>query len=127
MHVTALPRPVRYLGVGATGVPVDVGVTLLVATVVGILPAQAAGWAVAATWNWFWNASVTWDGDRSPREWLRYLGVDAGRLAVRIGVVWAFVGVLPDVVATIFGIVTAAGLGFVGFDRFVFGSVGDGR
>jgi len=127
MHVSALPRPVRYLGVGATGVPVDVGVTLLVATVVGILPAQAAGWAVAATWNWIWNASLTWDGDHSVREWVRYLGVDAVRLAVRVGVVWATVGVLPDVVATIVGIGAAALLGFVGFDRFVFGGVDGGR
>lgn len=121
MHLTALPRPVRYLGVGATGVPIDIAVTLLVATVVGVVPAQGAGWAVAATWNWFWNASLTWDGEHSLREWSRYLGVDAGRLAVRIGVVWAVAGAVPDVVATIVGIAAAAVLGFVGFDRLVFG------
>lgn len=123
MHVTdTVPRPVRYLGVGATGVLVDLLVTTGVAMVVGLLPAQAVGWAVAASWNWRWNTMLTWDGDGTLAEWATYCTVDAGRLAVRLVVVWAVIDAVPGLVATAAGIASAAALGFLGFDRLVFTS-----
>lgn len=116
-----LTKPASYFVVGATGVPIDVAVTTLASVGVGIVAAQAVGWLVAATWNWTWNRRKTWASDADPwREWARYLGVDAGRLAVRLGVVAVVAGVVPGIVATVLGIVAAAALGFLGFDRMVF-------
>jgi putative flippase GtrA len=116
-----LTKPATYLIVGATGVPIDVAVTTVASIGVGIVAAQAVGWVVAATWNWTWNRRQTWESDADPlREWARYLGVDAGRLAVRIGVVAVVAGAVPGIVATVLGIMAAAALGFVGFDRLVF-------
>lgn len=115
------PRPVRYLAVGALGVPIDLAVTLVATGALGLLPAQAAGWFVAASTNYGLNASVTWDGEATVAEWAAYLGVDVGRLGVRVVVVAAVAGALDhDVVATVAGIGAAAALGWVGFDRLVF-------
>jgi|GEM_PF-5577196 len=116
-----LTKPATYLVVGASGVPVDVAVTTLASVGVGLLAAQAVGWAVAATWNWSWNRRRTWESDAEPlREWARYLGVDAGRLAVRLGVVALISSAVPGIIATITGIAVASALGFLGFDRVVF-------
>jgi putative flippase GtrA len=116
-----LTKPATYLVVGATGVPIDIAFTTLASVGVGIIAAQAVGWVIAASWNWTWNRRKTWDSDADPwREWARYLGVDAARLAVRIGVVAVVAGAVPGIVATVLGIVAAAALGFVGFDRMVF-------
>lgn len=116
-----LTKPATYLLVGATGVPIDVAVTTIASIGVGIVAAQAAGWFVAASWNWTWNRRQTWNSDADPwREWAQYLGVDAGRLAVRLGVVTVVASTVPEVVATVLGITAAAALGFLGFDRVVF-------
>jgi len=116
-----LTKPASYLVVGATGVPIDVAVTTLASIGVGIVAAQAAGWVVAASWNWTWNRRKTWDSDAEPlREWAQYLGVDAGRLAVRLAVVAVIAGAVPNLAATVVGIIAAAALGFLGFDRMVF-------
>lgn len=116
-----LTKPASYLIVGASGVPIDIAVTTLATVGVGLVAAQAVGWLVAATWNWTWNRRRTWASDADPlEEWARYLGVDAGRLAVRLGVVAVIAGTVPDLAATVVGIMTAAALGFLGFDRMVF-------
>jgi len=116
-----LTKPATYLVVGASGVPIDVAVTTLASIGVGIVAAQAAGWIVAATWNWTWNRRKTWASDADPwREWTQYLCVDAGRLAVRLGVVAVIASAVPDLAATVLGITAAAALGFLGFDRMVF-------
>ncbi|WP_435067711.1 GtrA family protein [Haloplanus sp. C73] len=116
-----LTKPATYLVVGASGVPIDVAVTTVASAGIGVIAAQAVGWFVAATWNWAWNRRETWDSDADPlREWARYLGVDAGRLAVRLGVVAVVVGAVPGIVATVVGIGAATVLGFLGFDRLVF-------
>ncbi|WP_251342416.1 GtrA family protein [Haloplanus halophilus] len=116
-----LTKPATYLAVGATGVPIDIAFTTLASIGVGIVAAQAVGWVVAATWNWTWNRRKTWASDAEPlREWARYLGVDAGRLAVRVGVVAVVASAVPGIIATVLGITAAAALGFVGFDRMVF-------
>lgn len=115
-------RGLRYLAVGASGVPVDLAVTTLAAAVVGVLPAQAVGWGCAATWNWNLNSRVTWDGQQTIREWAQYLAVDAGRLALRVGVVAVLLEYVRPVMATAGGIAVAATVGFLGLDRLVFGS-----
>lgn len=119
-----MPKIGRYLSVGATGVPIDLVVTTVTAAAVSIVGAQAVGWFVAATWNWFWNRRLTWQSDAHPgREWARYLGVDVGRLLARVAFVAGLVRVAPqspDVVVTATGIAVAAAFGFIGFDKLVF-------
>lgn len=122
--VDRVPKLGRYLSVGATGVPVDLAVTTAAAAAVSIVGAQAVGWFVAATWNWFWNRRLTWESNaHAGREWGRYLVVDIGRLLARIAFVAGIVRVapeLPNVVVTATGIGVAAAFGFFGFDKLVF-------
>jgi len=111
-----------FVVVGASGVPIDLFITTSAIPVVGVLVAQAAGWIVAASWNHAWNRRLTWNTDQSILyTWTRYLVVDSGRLALRIGAVAVLVaaGARP-LVATLTGIAVATAAGFLGFDRVVF-------
>lgn len=120
--MSKLRRLLRFAGVGATGVPIDLVATLLAVGIVGPIAAQAVGWVLAASWNWRWNRRLTWKSDEPwRREWAEYLTVDAGRFGARVAVVtislYLGTGVLA---ATIVGIGVAASIGFLGFDQLVF-------
>jgi len=84
-----LRRAAGYGLVGATGIPVDLGVVWL-ATAISIpgLLASLAGYQVAVTWNYLWQRRYVYRSTASlAREFVRYLGADALGAIARISVV----------------------------------------
>lgn len=126
------------MGVGATGVPVDLAVSAVgLALLPHYLLANVVGYAVAVSWNFYWNYRLVWNRPARPfgRMFAEYVGADAVFFGVRAALIWALVEIvalpglhhplLPvavpaELVATLLGILVVAVGTFVVADRWVF-------
>ena len=73
-------RLVKFGLVGATGFIVDMGIYSLLSMALGIphLVARGGSYWVAASWNWYWNRTFTFNhvekGRKAP-QWIKYLSM----------------------------------------------------
>lgn len=124
--IDALPRPVRFLGVGGFGLVTDLGIfTLIVAHHPQPLLARLISLAIATIVTWRLNRTLTFDrsGRRPANEAIRYALVAASAQAVSyalfaILVVTAF-GAAPQL-AVLVGAATAALFSYGGQALFTF-------
>jgi putative flippase GtrA len=126
--VEALPRPLRFLGVGGLGLITDLAVfTLMVAHGLHPLLARVVSLAVATLITWRLNRALTFDrsGRRPADEALRYAVVAVSAQAVSYAVFAAFVvtilAALPQL-AVIIGAACGALVSYSGQKLFAFRS-----
>lgn len=115
-----LPRPVRFLGVGALGLVVDLAVfTLVIAHDHHPHPllARLVSLAVATLVTWRLNRALTFarSGRRAAEEALRYAAVAAAAQAVSYGVFAALIVALPNAVPQFALVAGAAGGALVSY------------
>lgn len=110
-------RAAGYGLVGITGVPVDLAVVWLAATVAALpaMVATLAGYQVAVTWNYICQRRYVYRSQQPiPREFARYLGADLLGAVARVAVVALLVhavGVPSTVTAVVPGVVIASAAG----------------
>jgi putative flippase GtrA len=115
-----LPRPIRFLGVGALGLVVDLAVfTLVIAHAYHPHPflARLVSLAVATLVTWRLNRALTFarSGRRAADEALRYGAVAAAAQAVSYGVFAALIIALPNAVPQFALVAGAAGGALVSY------------
>ena len=120
-----LVRFMEYLAVGASGAVFDVAITVAMLGSVHYLLANAAGFAVANTWNFGLNRRVTFDspGGSVLRQYPAYLAWHAATFAIRAIVLSLLVegAGAPVLVASVVGIGAAAIANFTG-SEVIFGT-----
>jgi putative flippase GtrA len=124
--VARLPRPLRFLGVGAIGLTTDVGVlTLLLAYSPRPLVMRLFSLGAALFVTWQLNRLVTFDrsGRRPAEELLRYTAVaivaQSASYAVYAALVLTVPAVLPQA-AAVAGAVVGAVIAYNGHRLFAF-------
>lgn len=126
-----LPRPLRFLGVGAVGLAVDLSVfTLVPFHLDHPLAVRILSLAVATLVTWQLNRALTFDatGRRPHAEALRYLVVTAvaqgTSYAVFAVLVLTVLGAVPQA-ATILGAAIAAAVSYTGHRLYAFAPIPD--
>jgi len=122
----ALPRPIRFLGVGAIGLITDLAIfTLIIAHTPHPLLARLCSLAVATIVTWRLNRALTFDrsGRRSADEAMRYATVAAAAQATSYTVFAIFVVTVLSAVpqlAVIAGAAVGALVSYTGQALFAF-------
>jgi putative flippase GtrA len=121
-----LPRPLRFLGVGAVGLAVDLSVfTAVPFHLDHPLAVRILSLAAATVVTWRLNRALTFDatGRRPRAEALRYVLVTAvaqgTSYTVFAALVLTMLGALPQI-ATILGAAIAAGVSYAGHRLYAF-------
>jgi putative flippase GtrA len=122
----ALPRPLRFLGVGALGLITDLAIfTLIIAHDPHPLLARMVSLAAATFVTWRLNRALTFDrsGRRPSDEALRYAAVAASAQAISYGLfailIVALPGALPQL-AVLLGAAAGALVSYNGQALFAF-------
>jgi putative flippase GtrA len=124
--VDGLPRPVRFLGVGGTGLITDLGIfTLLIAQTPHPLLVRLLSLAVATLVTWRLNRALTFDqtGRHPADEAMRYAAVAATAQTVSYGLFAILVVTVPAALpqfAVIVGAAAGALISYSGQALFAF-------
>ena len=122
----ALPRPIRFLGVGGLGLITDLAVfTAIIGHGVPPLAARLVSLAVATLVTWRLNRALTFDrsGRRAADEAMRYATVAAAAQAVSYAVFAALVVTVSPAtpqLAVLCGAATGAAVSYSGQALFAF-------
>lgn len=120
-----LRRAAKWGSVGAVGMCIDLIITLSLLSATHPVAANAAGWAVAVSFNFSGNYVWTyrWPDGSLPRQYASYVSLHGAGLAVRAGAVAMLVGTgTGPVVATLVGVAVASLLNFLGTETILDGS-----
>jgi len=116
-------RFVEFLGVGATGVVVDLAITTSALTMTHYLLANLLGFLVAVTWNFGGNWYFVFDKPEGPiiKQYASYVGLHGATFGLRAVVLAALVegAGAPIMLATVVGIGAAAVANYLGTERIL--------
>lgn len=117
---------IRFLIVGGSGVVVNLAVFTPAVHVLHWYPLVAAviAFAVAATWNYWWNRAWTfrWGDGGHISKYSKFVGVSLSALAINLAVLQASVSLLgwPPIAGQILGIGSGTVFNFAGSKLWVF-------